>query len=737
MSASFRIKARRVARMVMLLVVCLSAVASPLPARAAGECFVDADAAGLNNGTSWTNAFTNLLSALGPYSCGVVWVAEGVYKPGISTTDTLQIIPGKQVLGGFDGTETSADQRDPKKNVTILSGDIEGNDLNTDGNYIAESWTDIVGVNSYHVVLMDGTSVTFGEITSSTVLSGFTITGGEAVGAFVTQDDGGGLYCNGSGPGNECSPTLSMLTFSGNTAVNEGGAMYNNGNGGLSSPSLTDVTFHGNSAASGGAMFNDGTSGESSPILNRVTFSNNSATSYDGGAMMNMVYPTGTTSPGVYEATFSGNTAVGTGGALASYGTFGTSIPFLLDVTFSGNQANDGGAVYVLGGSPLFLNVILWGNSAITNPQMGGAGVGGSGPTINNSVVQGGCASIPTATCGSGNLTTDPKLGNLADNSGFTKTMALMAGSSAIDTASGCSLVDQRNVSRPRGAWCDIGAYEKIPFVPSDFDGDTITDPVKFESNGTAWWRTSSDATWHGAYLGPGAYVRRSDFDGDGKADPAKFDSGNSLWYVRSSDDGFIGQYIGPGTYAFVAGSDYEGDGKTDPAQFNTMVNSLWYFSSNDAAWHGAYLGPGTYQYVTGSDFDGDGMSDPAHFNYSTNVLWYRQSSDMTWYGEYLGPGTYQYVEACDFDGDGMTDPAQFTSSSNTLWYVPSGGGGPTGVWLGATPLSYVPAVDFDGDGMTDPAGFDAAADLIWYLSSMGRGWQTIEMGAGTYEIGN
>ena len=36
-------------------------------------------------------------------------------------------------------------------NVTILSGDIDNNDLNTDGNFIADTPADIQGTNSYHV----------------------------------------------------------------------------------------------------------------------------------------------------------------------------------------------------------------------------------------------------------------------------------------------------------------------------------------------------------------------------------------------------------------------------------------------------------------------------------------------------------------------------------------------------------------------------------------------------------
>ena len=60
-------------------------------------------------------------------------------------------------------------------------------------------------------------------------------------------------------------------------------------------------------------------------------------------------------------------------------------------------------------------------------------------------------------------ITTDPLLAPLADNGGFTETIALKTGSSAIDSGGvnqTCPNTDQRGVTRPQGAGCDIGAYE-------------------------------------------------------------------------------------------------------------------------------------------------------------------------------------------------------------------------------------------------------------------------------------
>jgi hypothetical protein len=67
--------------------------------------------------------------------------------------------------------------------------------------------------------------------------------------------------------------------------------------------------------------------------------------------------------------------------------------------------------------------------------------------------------------CPAGFVRGDPKLGPVKDNTGTTPTMALGAGSAAIDTADAgsCTGTDQRGVARPKGAGCDIGAFERSP----------------------------------------------------------------------------------------------------------------------------------------------------------------------------------------------------------------------------------------------------------------------------------
>lgn len=244
-------------------------------AQGAGVIYVDSDSTCSSDcGGSWATAHPSLQDALAATASGdEIWVAEGVYYPdeGAGQTNdardsTFQLRDGVGIYGGFAGTERTRSQRDPDAHVTVLSGDIDRNDV-TDSNSIVTDPANISGSNAYHVLTGSG-------VTTTTVLDGFIVTAGHADGAQVGTCGpacGGGLY-NESG-----SPTLANVTFTANEARLSGGGMFN---GISSSPMLTNVSFSGNQADSGGGMTNYY---QSNSTLVNVSFHGNRSGTGGGG----------------------------------------------------------------------------------------------------------------------------------------------------------------------------------------------------------------------------------------------------------------------------------------------------------------------------------------------------------------------------------------------------------------------------------------------------------------------
>lgn len=337
---------------------------------------------------SWENA-CGLQTALLTAAAGdEIWVQAGLYKPAANTGSPAAAFQLKEevaVYGGFAGTETTRDQRDWETNITVLSGDLGGDDI-TDLNGVVTDTANIVGKNAYHVVFSSG-------VDKTAVLDGFIITAGYASQAPPNiHGFGGGMLMQAG------SPTLNNLVFSGNTA-GKGAAYY--GGGGMyisfaSNPVLTHVTFVANTAGGGAGMFNDR---GSNPVLNDVTFSGNKAiaascmgnyansnpvlndvvfddnSSSNKGCMVNE-----NSNPTMNRVTFSDNSAR-YGAAMYNY----RSSPTLTDVIFSNNKAGHvGGAMENEDHSnPVLTNVLFSGNSAYH--QGGGMfNIGGSNPTLTN-----------------------------------------------------------------------------------------------------------------------------------------------------------------------------------------------------------------------------------------------------------------------------------------------------------------------------------------------------------------
>ena len=177
-------------------------------------------------------------------------------------------------------------------------------------------------------------------------------------------DHGGGLYCELS------SPTISNVIFSGDSA-NLGGAIYCIQN---SNPILIEVTIHNNSAEKGGGIYCE----SASPLLENVVITENTAGAHGGG-----FYCSDNSNSVLDRVIISDNIAASRGGGLYC----SASSPLLTNVIISGDSARYGGGIYCANSSqPLLVGETFTGNSASSR----GGGINStqySSPKIINTIL--------------------------------------------------------------------------------------------------------------------------------------------------------------------------------------------------------------------------------------------------------------------------------------------------------------------------------------------------------------
>jgi PKD repeat protein len=329
--------------------------------------YVNDDAAGNNTGESWEHAYTDLQDALSNIGSGEIWVAAGGYKPGTSRADTFQMRSHVALFGGFSGTEIARGQRDPATNISILDGDLLGDDYYRWVNGHA-TWSD-VGDNSHHIV-------TGSNADATAVLDGFVLAHGYARGAGgdpgPAVQGGGGLIIQ------KGSPTIRNVSIEGASGAYGGGAYIFD-----SSPSFDDCEFRENYADIGraGAVY---IGGASSVTFTDCVFEDNAAIgtqSPDGlggaayidfGASANFTGSTFSRNLVSYRTNDQGGATPTKGGAILAGGDV-----LVRDSYFFANKAHYGGAIYAFNGLTL-INDVFDGNEATTPPS----GVGGLGGAL-------------------------------------------------------------------------------------------------------------------------------------------------------------------------------------------------------------------------------------------------------------------------------------------------------------------------------------------------------------------
>lgn len=200
--------------------------------------YVNHNASGSNNGTTWANAYTSLSSAIADQSANEIWIAAGTYLPGADTSATFTINRPLKIYGGFEGTESELNQRDVELYPVVLSGDILGDDI--PGNLSANR-----SDNSRHIIFVENFSG------GSFELDGVTIRGGtnndfieNASSDFVYR--GAGIYA--------LSPcAIRNCSFFENICYSGAAVFLRDAN--TSGSTIEDCTFWGNESIGQGIVF--------------------------------------------------------------------------------------------------------------------------------------------------------------------------------------------------------------------------------------------------------------------------------------------------------------------------------------------------------------------------------------------------------------------------------------------------------------------------------------------------
>lgn len=384
--------------------------------------YVDQQALGPgSDGTSWCTAFDDLQDALEVAVYGdEIRVAEGVYTPDRGTssrTESFVLRSGAIMLGGYAGCGAiDPDLRDPSLHETILSGDLNDNDtfITSEADCGANDgvWYEVLcdrvlnnEENSYHVVVSTNDA-------ASTLLDGFTISGGNANGESFgpspdSNEQGSGINVyhgmptisncvlennrtdNHGALNDHGGATVVDCEFRHNYSINWGGAIHNQTD---ISTRITNTRFFENATqganGGGGAVFVRGTI-----EITDSLFENNHAR-IAGGA----IYQTPGSTPTLRDCTFTNNATIGLGGAVYNESSnarwedcvfadnhtkyYGGAVynlhadSTLLRCSFENNSNNhgSGGALYTFGGSPTITDCVFRNNSS--GFPLGGSGGG-------------------------------------------------------------------------------------------------------------------------------------------------------------------------------------------------------------------------------------------------------------------------------------------------------------------------------------------------------------------------
>lgn len=427
--------------------------------------YVDVEAKGTGDGSSWDNA-TKLEEALAnAQKNDEIWVKKGTYKvpdDKLSTGFTLK--SGVRLYGGFYGDETSVDQRTVigdkayrMANQTILFGDIDDNDSIDATNLIFPSNTTRAN-NANHVLTLDvtPTQTSGNNNREETIVDGITIAGGHNTGG-----NGGGIIVTGDNSSGGAY-VIRRCFFIGNYAT-QGGALYveNNVTNANGTCLIDRCGFFNNAAGTRGVAENHGGAiylAGAGTVVNSAIFNNE-----NGG-----IYLGDNNNAQVINSTVTRNTASG-----------------------------------IDGQERTVVNTVIWGNSTLSTdgerpnflhcayPEVNAEGAQGTNVYLaaKNNEADGPHFSSPSLKTGFDTSFDIAQQYPLWTWEPMEATPLVDAGDNGSFTSIGIDGVDLNGDTRIQGSAIDIGAFEyqpvadgRIRYVKKDGTGD-----------GSSWANASGD----------------------------------------------------------------------------------------------------------------------------------------------------------------------------------------------------------------------------------------------------
>ncbi len=415
--------------------------------------FVDDNAVGASDGTSWTNAYRSLQSALRAARAGdQIWVAEGIYYPSSDgrRRTSFELVSGIELYGGFCGDEASVAERPQKLRETLLSGNIGDPSRRTD--------------NSVHILESIGTDATtrfdgFHLMGAYNSLSGFEGRGG----AIYAEDSRMAVancvfrknYAGGGGAiwFQDSNPVVQKCKF-----VHNKHRAVNNNN---SHVALESCVFIRNSTFADGSA--SATYNGSTLLASNCAFIRNMAEG-DGGAYF------GRFESAFINCLFIGNSGRGHGGAIYQFD--GPLIVAGCSFYENHSDLRGGGAISCIPNAWLE-NSVFWKNTAFWSGEDAQLEFGDNPPSIDHCLVEGWTGRWG----GEGNFDADPKWIDAGGGN-----LRIAGDSPCVDAGTNDAVteaVDLDGNPRILGGRVDIGAYENLCREVIDLAASMVEDDAE------------------------------------------------------------------------------------------------------------------------------------------------------------------------------------------------------------------------------------------------------------------